>query len=199
VPRGTALPGAAPHDRPSETDLTVQPWRHSVTRTFLATAAALIAAGTLFTSAAQACISCEYVPEVVRSSSTLPHTGHYYAAEPYAKKAARGAVETRKRIVKSEPVAKKLNTAKADRSDKVERAEAKVEKVEKAEKKIAKAEPAETEKAAETENSSISLASNDVATVKATVAKAAKEISAKPTDCKKFFASVGMTLTVPCE
>jgi hypothetical protein len=176
-----------------------------VTRTFLATAAAFIAAGTLFTSGAQACISCEYVPEVVRSSSTLPHTGHYYAAEPYAKKAARGAVETRKRIVKSEPVAKKLNTAKADkaskadRSDQVERAEAKVEKVEKAEKKIAKAEPAETEKAAETENSSISLASNDVAAVKSTVAKVAKEVSAKPTDCKKFFASVGMTLTVPCE
>ncbi len=172
-----------------------------MTRTFLATAAALIAAGTLFASAAEACISCEYVPEVVRSSSTLPHTGHYYAAEPYAKKSARGAVETRKRIVRSEPVAKKLNTAKAegDRSDKVERAEAKVEKAEKAEKKVAKAEPAEPAKTAETENSSISLASNDAATVKATVAKVAKEVSAKPTDCKKFFASVGMTLTVPCE
>jgi len=170
-----------------------------VTRNFLATAAALLAAGTLFTSAAEACISCEYVPEVVRSSSTLPHTGHYYAAEPYAKKAARAAVETRKRIVRSEPVAKKLNTAKADRSDKVERAEAKVEKAEKAEKKVAKAEPSETKKVAESENSSISLASNDAATVKDTVAKATKEVSAKPTDCKKFFASVGMTLTVPCE
>jgi hypothetical protein len=173
-----------------------------VTCNFLATAAALLAAGTLFTSAAEACISCEYVPEVVRSSSTLPHTGHYYAAEPYAKKAARVAVEPRKRIVRSEPVAKKLNTAKADRSDKVERAEAKVEKAEraeKAEKKVAKAEPTETKKVAETENSSISLASNDTASVKDTVAKAAKEVSAKPTDCKKFFASVGMTLTVPCE
>ena len=35
--------------------------------------------------------------------------------------------------------------------------------------------------------------------VKATVVKAVKEVTAKPTDCKKFFASVGMTLTVPCE
>jgi glutamyl/glutaminyl-tRNA synthetase len=170
-----------------------------VPRNFLATAAALLAAGTLFTSAAEACISCEYVPEVVRSSSTLPHTGHYYAAERYTKKAARVAVEPRKRIVRSEPVAKKLNTAKADRSDKVERAEAKVEKAEKAEKKIAKVEPTETKKVAESENSSISLASNDTAAVKDAVAKATKEVSAKPTDCKKFFASVGMTLTVPCE
>jgi hypothetical protein len=160
-----------------------------VTRTFLATAAALVAAGTLFASAAEACISCEYVPEVVRSSSTLPHTGHYYAAEPYTKK-ARSAESARKRVVKSEPVAKKFNTAKAD---KVERPEPK------AEKKVAKAEPTETTKAVESESSSISLASNDVATVKDTVAKVAKEVSAKPTDCKKFFASVGMTLTVPCE
>jgi hypothetical protein len=158
-----------------------------VTRTILATAA-LIAAGTLFTSAANACISCEYVPEVVRSSSTLPHTGHYYAAEPYAKK-ARSAVEARKRIVKAEPVAK-VNIAKAD---KVERTETK------AETKVAKADPAETTKDVESESSSISLASNDVAAVKDTVAKVVKEVSAKPTDCKKFFASVGMTLTVPCE
>jgi hypothetical protein len=43
------------------------------------------------------------------------------------------------------------------------------------------------------------LASNDVAAVKDTVAKVTNEIAAKPTDCKKFFASVGMTLTVPCE
>lgn len=164
-----------------------------MTRNFLAIAAALLAAGTLFASAAQACLSCEYVPEVVRSSSTLPHTGHYYAAEPYMKKERNAPA---RRIVRSEPVAKKLNTAKADRSEKVERAEAKAEK---AEKKVAKAEPAETKKVAESENSSISLASNDTAPVKDTVAKATKEVSAKPTDCKKFFASVGMTLTVPCE
>lgn len=164
-----------------------------MTRTFLATAAALIAATTLYTSAAQACLSCEYVPEVVRSSSTLPHTGHYYAAEPYMKKERSAPA---RRVVRIESVAKKLNVAKADKADKVERAEAKVEKVE---KQVAKAEPAETTKAAESENSSISLASNDVAPVKAAVAKATKEVSAKPTDCKKFFASVGMTLTVPCE
>ena len=164
-----------------------------MTRTVLATAAALIAAGTLSTSAANACISCEYVPEVVRSSSTLPHNGPLLCRGALYAKKARGAVEARKRIVKSEPVARKLNIAKVDKAEKVERAEAK------AEKKVAKAEPAETTKAAESENSSISLASNDVAAVKATVAKATKEIAAKPTDCKKFFASVGMTLTVPCE
>ena len=151
----------------------------SVTRTILATATALVAATTLLTSAAEACISCEYVPEVVRSSSTLPHTGQYYAAP----KKEYSAAPAKRRIVKSEPVAKKLNTAKAAVTKTTE---------------VAKAEPAETPTATESENSSISLASNE-ALETAPVAEPAKEAAAKPTDCKKFFASVGMTLTVPCD
>ena len=154
-----------------------------MTRTILATAAALVAAAALSTTAANACISCEYVPEVVRSSSTLPHTGHYYSAKPYIA-SKEHAAPAKRRVVKSEPVAPKLDISKVEA---------------KAEKKVAKAEPTE-KKAAESENSSISLASNDdAAAVKATVVKAVKEVTAKPTDCKKFFASVGMTLTVPCE
>ena len=171
-----------------------------MTRTILATAAALVAAATLSTTAANACVSCEYVPEVVRSSSTLPHTGHYYAAKPYiARKpyiaSKEHAAPAKRRVVKSEPVAPKLDISKVEA-----KAEKKVTKVKSAETTdVAKAEPTE-KKAAESENSSISLASNDdAAAVKATVVKAVKEVTAKPTDCKKFFASVGMTLTVPCE
>jgi hypothetical protein len=58
-------------------------------------------------------------------------------------------------------------------------------------------EPAKVEtKAARSENSSISTAST---TAKAPVAETVKEASAKPVDCKKFFPSVGITLSVPCE
>jgi len=165
-----------------------------VTRTILATAAALVAAATLSTTAANACISCEYVPEVVRSSSTLPHTGHYYAVKPYIA-SKEHAAPAKRRVVKSEPVAPKLDISKVEA-----KAEKKVAKVKSTETTdVAKAEPTE-KKAAESESSSISLASNDdAAAVKATVVKAVKEVTAKPTDCKKFFASVGMTLTVPCE
>lgn len=165
-----------------------------MTRTILATAAALVAAATLSATAANACISCEYVPEVVRSSSTLPHTGHYYSAKPYIA-SKEHAAPAKRRVVKSEPVAPKLDISKVEA-----KAEKKVAKVKSTETTdVAKAEPTET-KAAESESSSISLASNDdAAAVKATVVKAVKEVAAKPTDCKKFFASVGMTLTVPCE
>ena len=152
-----------------------------MTRRLIATAAALVAATTLLASGAQACISCEHVPPVVRSSSTLPHTGHYYAAEPYQNK-ARSAAAAKKRIVKSVTVAKPAKIAKAAKAEPVT---------------IAKAEPVETNEAkVDSESSSISVASTDVA---AAAGETTKEAAAKPVDCKKFFPSVGMTLTVPCE
>jgi hypothetical protein len=166
-----------------------------MTRTILA-AAALIAVSSLATTGAQACISCEYVPPVVRASSTLPHTGHYYAAEPYQKKRTIKAsidrapfkaakISKQEKFAKAEPVkAEPVKVAKAETVEK------KVEK--KAEKTVAKV---------EVENSSVTLASAaDVAAdAKAPVEEKTAAAAAKPTDCKKFFASVGMTLTVPCE
>jgi hypothetical protein len=52
-------------------------------------------------------------------------------------------------------------------------------------------------KAYHSENSSISLASTAVP-AKGQVVETAKQAT-KPVDCKKFFPSVGLTLTVPCE
>lgn len=67
---------------------------------------------------------------------------------------------------------------------------------------VAKTEPAPlpetTNKTAEVENSSISTADAKVAEVK-TVEPEQKIAVAKDVGCKKFFASAGMTLSVPCE
>ena len=162
-----------------------------MTRTFLATATALIAAGTLLSSAAQACISCEYVPEVVRPHATSPLA--YGRGDNAVSHGSSGGYSVKRRIAKSEPVAKSVKAAKVEKQDKP----AKVAKVAKTETvKVAKAEPVETTPA-ESENSAITVAAADAVVKVAPVAKA--ETAAKPTDCKKFFASVGMTLTVPCE
>jgi hypothetical protein len=60
-----------------------------------------------------------------------------------------------------------------------------------------------TSKVAETENSSISAANGKVAELKVDLPKSSepekKVAVAKDVGCKKFFPSVGMTLTVPCE
>jgi len=171
-----------------------------MTRSILAIATSLLAAPTLFASAAQAaCISCEYVPEVVRGSRTSDppaysrEYSHVYVRErAYAvEREHRGAPA--KRIVKREveaadttPVKTQTENENSSISLGAEVATAKTEK----------ADP----KPVERESSSIALASTAAAvTAKTAIADTAKEASFKPGDCKKFFPSVGLTLTVPCE
>jgi hypothetical protein len=171
-----------------------------MTRTILAIAT-LLAAPTLFASAAEACIACEYVPEVVRGSQTSDPPAHYERERVYTRvytverePSARPA----KRIVRSEPIANEVETA--DTAPVRKEANNENSSISSA-AEVAATEPAKVEpKAVRSENSSISVVSTKVAaTEKAPVAEAAKEAAAKPVDCKKFFPSVGLTLTVPCE
>jgi hypothetical protein len=172
-----------------------------VTRKFLALAAALLAAPALFASAAQACISCEYVPEVVRGSQTSDAPRSYARERSYV--AERERAPAKKRIVRSEPVVKQqVDTAEAEpvakraKSENSSVASVAVTPV----TEQAKVESNVDAKTARSENSSISVASTEeAAPAKTPVAAATKEASAKPVDCKKFFPSVGLTLSVPCE
>jgi flagellar biosynthesis GTPase FlhF len=186
-----------------------------MTRAFLTLAGALLATGTLLSTAAEACISCEYVPEVVRNHTTdrpasagsYSHRASSYAAHQESKS------RRIKRLAKSDEPKKQQKVAK---TEKIEKKEPKLAKAERKEPKVAKASNADREpvkvaraeptpakvqsaakKVAESESSSITVAS--VETTAAAVTDAVENAAAKPTDCKKFFASVGMTLTVPCE
>jgi hypothetical protein len=148
-----------------------------MTRTILASTAALVAAATLFASAAQACISCSYVPPVVHT----PVYGAKHCAKPRVYTAARKPRAAKARIVESETKVKKVRSAKIAEP-------------------AAETAPAST--AAVNENSSIAVANTEAAQVKieepAKSEPVKREAKAK-VDCKKFFPSVGMTLTVPCE
>jgi hypothetical protein len=156
-----------------------------MTRTILATATALLGAMTLLTPAAEACVSCEYTPEVARSHSSSHEyyshdygAAHYRVKRVYVRAIEHSAGPAKKRIVKSEPVAKKVDTAKA----------APVET------------PEESETQAQTENSSISTATLQTSeNVDADEAPAPAPKASTNIGCKKFFPTVGMTLTVPCE
>jgi len=143
-------------------------------RTILAIATALLSASTLLASAAQACISCEYTPEVVntpvRGHSAFQKKSTYVAAReiparPSKKKPAKVAV------AKAEPVKtlapKKIETAKA--------------------------EPVVAPKA---ESKPVETASlNEVEAVSADE----EQKVAGALTCKKFIPTAGMTVTVPCE
>ena len=151
-----------------------------MTRTFLAIAAAIVAAATFLTSDAKACISCEYTPPVVNT----PVYSH--GAKAYSKKRVYRAAKKKSRRAKRQIV-----KSKAQKARKVETAKAVEPKA---------VEPKVVETEVESENSTISTASIDkseTAEVKQTPAKEPKVI--KNVGCKKFFPTVGMTLTVPCE
>lgn len=156
-----------------------------MTRTFLAIAMALFAFTTYFTPAAKACISCEYVPPVV-NTPVYSHTPKYTKRKTYSKQ--RSHTATKRHSVKKN-IAKTPSVTKESSKTAVAKPVKKPDTVETA--SIGKDEP-------ETENSSIATASSegDVEIKEATTDEA------KVTDtggCKKFFASVGMTLTVPCQ
>lgn len=180
-----------------------------MSRKIFAAAAAIIAAGTLVSSAAEACISCEYVPEVVRNHTTdnSGASSYAYHSRTYVSHEDRSSRSVKKRVAKSDDAPKSRKIAKTAKAEKVAKAErpAKVavaKPVKSEPVKVAKSEPvAKPEpvtKQAETESSSITVASAEPVAKAAATAKAS-EPPAKATDCKKFFASVGMTLTVPCE
>jgi hypothetical protein len=194
-----------------------------VTRTILAIAAALLAAPTLFASAAEACIACEYVPEVVRGSQTSDAPAHHTRERANTVERGRSA-RPAKHIVRSEPAAKTVETAETAPVKKVAKNEnssisvaaavaaietAKVEtravrsqnsSISVSSTEVAATEKAGVSKALRSENSSIALASTEVAaTEKAPVVETAKQDVTKPVDCKKFFPTIGSTVTVPCE
>jgi len=155
-----------------------------MTRSILTLAAALFTATAFLASAAEACVSCSYVPPVVHTQVYSHH--HSYDAERYERKRAYRAAKKRilkaKRWIEREP------------EEEVEP----VETVKAAPAPAPAPTPAPVAEQVESENSSISTASVDnseTANAEATPATAAS----KNVGCKKFFPTVGMTLTVPCE
>lgn len=146
-----------------------------MTRTILSIATALLSATTLFAPAAEACISCEYKPEVVHN----PASSH--AARSYEKTSAR---------IASKALAARLAKERAAKAQLI---------ANKAE--IAKAAPAETTKVAAVETQPV----KESKTVAAASPVAAEATPAEETKvavdvgCKRFVPAVGATVTAPCD
>ena len=133
-------------------------------RTILASALAVISATTFFASAAEACISCNYVPEVVNTPS--PHDAKRFQ---------------KKRVIVAQP----QRAAPSKQPKKVE---------------IAKA---VAPKSVEPKQADIPSESKTISTAALLEAgdKPAEEPQqvAQDVGCKKFFPTIGQTLTVPCQ
>jgi hypothetical protein len=154
-----------------------------MTKSLAAIATAILAATTLLTSAAEAGFRVQFgfgggpAPYLTDYNK---ESAHGYQPSTKRHRAARREESKPARVTK-----KKASTS--------------VAKVEKVETKTT------SETAVETENSSISLAGAEVAQttpadpVQTAEATPSEAPAARQIDCKKFFATVGLTLTVPCE
>jgi hypothetical protein len=144
-----------------------------MTRTILAIATAFLAVMTVFASAADAGFKVRLGFGGPLPAFTAHGPSKSYGQKRYSKKrsyrAKRKARTAKKRIAKRKATAKKAKTA-----------------------------PIKTD--AENENSTISTASLDKnETIETEVIAKDEPKATRKVGCKKFFPTVGMTLTVPCE
>ncbi len=147
-----------------------------MTRTILAIATAFLAVMTVFASAADAGFKVRLGFGGPLPAFTAHGPSKSYGQKRYTKKrsyrAKRKARTAKKRIVKRKATAKTVETAKTA--------------------------PIKTD--AENENSTISTASLDKnETIETEVIAKDEPKATRKVGCKKFFPTVGMTLTVPCE
>ncbi len=158
----------------------------------LSSAIAFFAVMTVFASAAEACISCEHVPVVARSSSTSYMAPRYTKKRFYARGIARAKARARARAIAAARAKAKARAIAAAK------AKAKAKAI--AAAKAAAAEEVELAEPTDIENSTISTASLDKSETIDTEETPTEEPKVnKNVGCKKFFPTVGMTLTVPCE
>ncbi|HEX2843497.1 hypothetical protein [Hyphomicrobium sp.] len=141
-----------------------------MTRTILALAAAHFCIAACFSSTAQACVSCEYVPEVAKKAAEKPSQKRPPAI------AKERTSRPQKRIAKTPPPVKKAAPAQEEAS---------------------KTAPAETPP--ENEASTASTAALDEASRAPAPETKAPEATPGAVECKKFSATAGTTITVPCE
>jgi hypothetical protein len=173
-----------------------------MTRTifFIAT---VVVAGTIgMAPPADACISCEHVPVVVRGSQTNYVTPRYYADErPRARVKLGASKRIRARTIEAARAEAKRRAIAAAKSKAKARALAAARAKAKA-RAIAHVQPAPVDAPplpvrAKTERADVTIGEPKVVLADAKFEPV--EVLSKPIDCKKFVPSAGLTITVPCE
>jgi hypothetical protein len=173
-----------------------------MTRTifFIAT---VVVAGTIgMAPPANACISCEHVPVVVRGSQTNYVTPRYYADErPRARVRLGASKRIRARTIEAARAEAKRRAIAAAKSKAKARALAAARAKAKA-RAIAHVQPAPVDAPplpvrAKTERADVTIGEPKVVLADAKFEPV--EVLSKPIDCKKFVPSAGLTITVPCE
>jgi L-asparaginase/Glu-tRNA(Gln) amidotransferase subunit D len=169
-----------------------------MTRTIFFIATVVVAGTISMAPAANACISCEHVPVVVRGSQTNYVTPRYYADERTRARVTIGASKRlRARAAEARAEAKHWRAIAAAKARALSAARAKAKA-----RAIANVQPTAVDTPplpvrAKTERADVTIGEPKVVLADAKFEPA--EVLSKPIDCKKFVPSAGLTITVPCE
>lgn len=162
-----------------------------MTRTIFFIATAVVAASAGMAPAANACISCEHVPVVVRGSQTNHVTPRYYVEKRPRARVRIGASKRDRTIAAARAAAKRRAIASAKSKAKdlaADPANVRTKAIAAAQRTAIEAPPLPV-------RAMIERADVTIGEPKVVLA----EISSDPVDCKKFVPSAGLTITVPCE
>jgi hypothetical protein len=176
-------------------------------RTRLAIVGAALAATTLLSTTAEACISCNYTPSYGGSGATKAAPAR--TERSYTRTEERRRIHTAKKraieqddTAEASEAAKEVETAATPPSTAAKpQAETEPSSItpgasQPAAKTATATESAPAKPQAVIENSSISTATLDASNTATTTPTATKE---SDPGCKKFFPAIGMTLSVPCD
>jgi len=150
-----------------------------MTRTILAIATVFIGSATLMSSAANACISCNYVPEVIKAGEKQAYVKRPQRQPAQVVHAARKPTQVKQRVATTAPV--------------VKNAAPKAGPLEVKSEQTAATSP-EVGQAATSTTTSAPVQVADAGT-----AVAAQTAANASVTCVKFFPTIGKTLEVPCE
>ena len=162
-----------------------------MTRTIFFIATAVVAASAGMAPAANACISCEHVPVVIRGSQTNHVTPRYYVEKRPRARVRIGASKRDGTIAAARAAAKRRAIASAKSKAKdlaADPANVRTKAIAAAQRTAIEAPPLPV-------RAMIERADVTIGEPKVVLA----EISSDPVDCKKFVPSAGLTITVPCE
>jgi outer membrane biosynthesis protein TonB len=182
-----------------------------LTRTALAIAAALLAALPFFGSAAEACISCEYVPPpAIAAQQKSPSVERSAPRRERHREASEPRERTKSRVTetaKPEKVRKVEQAPKGEQAEKVEKAETPSAEVENssfalvtgAQPPVAAKKQTPADRGGE--HSTIATAAHQGSDGAVEAANAGDSVgpASKAQGCSRYFPTVGQTIKVPCE
>ncbi|MCD6072925.1 MAG: hypothetical protein K0S42_3441 [Microvirga sp.] len=170
----------------------------------IASMVAAIGSAMLFASAAQACISCEYVPEVLNASKNNSHGSYRPTPSTDMRAQAARAGIAKAQMLKAQAAKAQMAKAMAAKARAAAAKKVETASLTRPEERTDKALAVKAIGGKDAESSAAGSGSSKEKVVSTATLLVGESVSSEnapgePVECKKFIAAIGTTVTVPCK